>query len=176
MSSLGVVVPDTGSVFLLDLLFPCPGLKDLWDWLTLAPQAGASLLAISTSQGFQTQTSSGWRVYQLVPIELTYSNWGACLRGGLCAPTSPAPCPPGLSDGTTEVGCRRQLLGSTGFPQATPTLPGHACRGCKRPLPDPEVDHAQAEKEVTQAAPRFPVHSPPWSPGPSCADPAGRPR
>lgn len=44
MSSLGaVVIPDTDTVFLLDLLSPCPGLKGLWDWLTLGPQAGASL-------------------------------------------------------------------------------------------------------------------------------------
>lgn len=95
MSSLGaVVVPDTDTVFLLDLLFPCPGLKGLWDWLTLAPQAGASLLAISSSEGFQTQTSSGWRVYQLVPLELTYNNWGACLRGAFVHPPLPHPAHP----------------------------------------------------------------------------------
>lgn len=50
--------------------------------------------------------------------------------------------------------------------------PGHTnfagtqFRDCERSLPDPEVNHAQAEKEVAQAAPRFPIHSPCWSPGP----------
>lgn len=91
---------------------------------------------------------------------------GLAPAGALCAPTVPAPHPPPPICGANEVGGRRRLASGSTPPRDTPTLPGRACRGCERPLPDPEVDHAQAEKEVAQAAPRFPVHSPRWPPGP----------
>ena len=74
--------------------------------------------------------------------------------GPLCAHRSRT-SPPQPICGAKEVGGRRRLAGSSAPPRDTPTLPGRACRGCERPLPDPEVDHAQAEKEVAQAAPRL---------------------
>lgn len=94
----------------------------------------------------------------LMPLELC-----APLRcppaEGLCVPTAPSPCPPSLTEGP------QKLVADGGRGRHDPS-PGHAnlartqFRDCERSLPDPEVDHAQAEKEVAQAAPRFPVHSP----------------
>lgn len=80
-------------------------------------------------------------------------------------PTPPSRCPPSLSERP------QKLVADSGRGRRDPS-PGHTnfagtqFRDCERSLPDPEVNHAQAEKEVAQAAPRFPIHSPCWSPGP----------
>lgn len=151
--------PDSGSGVPGEPAVPMPGSDvslgeaDLCGSQFGVPQAGPSLLVVSGSGGFRTQTSSGGP--DLCPVSRAVRAPRAPACGGVFVR------PPSLSEGPKKlVACGRPP------PRATPTLPGHACRGCERPLPDPEVDHAQAEKEVAQAAPRFPVHSPRWPPGP----------
>lgn len=80
-----------GSVLLLELLFPRPGLKGPGEADPLqqpadftVPQAGASLQAVSGSGGFQNQTSSGWPVPPPVSLELC-APLGRPPAGSLCA-------------------------------------------------------------------------------------------
>lgn len=75
------------------------------------------------------------------------------LPGSLCALRAPAP-----PTASSELSWAARLPS-----RAQPTLPlPHARKERARRLPDSEVDYAQAEKEVAQAAPRFPGHSPRW--------------
>lgn len=124
--------------------------------LVRSPPGCTVVLVVSGSEGYPTPTSLGGPDFCPISRAVSAPREPACGRGGGVFVR-----PPRLSEGPKKL-----VASGRSPPRARPTLPGHACRGCERPLPDPEVDHAQAEKEVAQAAPRFPVHSPRWPPGP----------
>lgn len=93
------------------------------------------------------------------------------LTGGFCAPKGPLEA----SAHWRSWGPARSVPSAREPSNLTWQGRGRRVR-VRGPLPDPEVDHAQAEKEVAKAAPRFGVHSPRWPPGLCCSSepaPAG---
>lgn len=93
------------------------------------------------------------------------------LTGGFCAPKGPLQA----STHWRSWGPARSVPSARDPSNLARQGRGRRVR-VRGPLPDSEVDHAQAEKEVAKAAPRFGVHSPRWPPGLCCSSgpaPAG---